>query len=133
MTTHETTHASGIVIPDPDQGTPYIAVNFTFPSTMLMIWEPFEDGTEGGHNLFGFARRWRDWEQSDEPFLQAVDPRFGQPVIIPRAAIAHVVQFSIQYHRKEDTRAGVRGLGLAVPGSPITRLPNGDIEIRVPR
>src|SRR5256885_5431941 len=101
---HETKHPTGIVVPDPDQGTPYIAVNFTFPSTMLMVWERFEDGTAGGHNLFGFTRRWAAWAASDEPYLEAIDPRFGNPLVIPRSCIPHVISFRIDYHRKEDVR-----------------------------
>jgi hypothetical protein len=128
---HETTHPSGIVVPDPDQGTPYLAIQFTFPSTMLMVWEPFEDGTAGGHNLFGFARRWEEWVAGEEAFLQAVDPRFGHPFVIPRSAIAHVAGIRIDYHRKEDVRAGVRGL--AVPMQPgIRKVGRGAYELTLP-
>jgi hypothetical protein len=128
---HETRTASGITIPDPDQGTPYLLINFAMPSTQLMVWEPFEDGAEGGHNLYGFLARWDAWTRSEEPFLEAIDPRFGHPMAIPRSAIPQVIGISIQYHRKEDTRAGVRGL--AVPGGGVRRLPDGSIEIQVPR
>src|SRR5205085_10308991 len=113
---HASRTPSGIEIPDPDQGTPYLEVQFTFPSTMLMVWEPFEDATEGGHNLLGFGRRWAAWVAGEEPFLQATDPRFGFPMIIPRSAIPHVAGIRIAYLRKEDVRACFRG-GLAVPGS----------------
>lgn len=132
---HEMIGPSGIVLPDPDQGTPYIQVQFAMPSTMLMVFEPFEDGSPGGHNLFGFTRRWREWlELPDAAFLNALEPRFGMPIAIPRSAIPHVIQFGIAYHRKEDSRAGHRGSPLAVPGGMpgARRLPNGDIEIRVP-
>jgi hypothetical protein len=132
---HETRHPSGIVVPDPDQGTPYIHVQFSMPSTALMVWERFDDDTPGGHNLLGFTRRWAAWTAGDEPFLQAIDPRFGGPLFIPRAAIQHAVAFWVAYHRKEDVRAGVRGL--AVPGEPAwptaRRRPDGSIEVRVPR
>lgn len=125
---HETRHPSGIFIPDPDQGTPYIHVQFAMPSTALMVWELFEDGTQGGHNLMRFAERWAEWVESDRPFLQAIDPKFGLPLVIPRAAIAHAVGFWIAYHRKEDVRAGVRGI--ATPQ--MRARPDGSIEVRVP-
>jgi hypothetical protein len=128
---HETVHPSGIVVPDPDQGTLYIHVQFAMPSTALMVWERFEDGTEGGHNLLGFTRRWADWTSSEDPFLVAVEPRFGGPLFIPRAAIVHVVGFWLAYHRKEDVRAGVRGL--AVPGQPAVRRVPGGYEVAIPR
>ena len=130
---HETQHPSGFWVPDPDQGTPYLHLQFAMPSTAIMVWEPFpEDGPAGGHNLFGFAKRWAEWKASREPFLQAVDPRFGFPQLIPREAIPQLVQIAIQYHRKEDVRAGVRGL--AVPGQPqIRQLANGTFEIAIPR
>jgi hypothetical protein len=131
---HEMVGPSGIVVPDPDQGTPYIALQCAMPSTMLMVYEPFEDGTKGGHNLYGFLRRWHAWEVSEEPFLQAIEPRFGFPIAIPRSALVQVIQIGIAYHRKEDVRAGVRGSSLAVPGGPAARqLADGSIEIRVPR
>lgn len=136
MEAHETTTPSGITIPDPDQGTACILVNFAMPSTMFEVWEPFEDGTPGGHNLFGFLRRWKEWAASEEPFLMAVELRFGYPMAFPRAALGEngAVGFSVQYHRREDARAGVRGGAIAVPGQPGMRvLPDGNIEIRVPR
>ena len=134
MDMHESVGPLGIIIPDPDQGTPYIQVQFAMPSTMIMVWEPFEDGTPGGHNLMGFARRWGEWAASDEPFLVAIDPRFGHPVFIPRIALgaAGAVSLGIAYHRKEDVRAMHRGV--AVPGQPtVRRLGNGAFEIGIPR
>jgi hypothetical protein len=129
---HETTGPLGIIIPDPDQGTPYLHVQFTMPSTALMVWEGFEDGTPGGHNLLGFCRRWAAFVAGEEPFLQAIDPRFGHVLMIPRSAIAHVAGISVQYHRKEDVRAGHRGL--AVPGQPaVVPMGNGTYEVRIPR
>src|ERR1041385_6326188 len=130
---HETTGPLGIIIPDPDQGTPYIHVQGAMSSTSLMVWEPFDDGTPGGHNLIGFGRRWDAWVCSDDPYLQAIDPRFGHVQLIPRAAIHHVFGFSVQYHRKEDVRAGHRG-GLAVPGAPaVVPVGKGTYEVRIPR
>jgi hypothetical protein len=132
---HETRTKSGITIPDPDQGTPYLLLNCAMPSTSFQVYEPFEDGTEGGHNLYGFLRRWKEWALGSELFLMAQELRFGHPMAIPRAALEPngVVGISVAYHRKEDARAGFRGSGLQVPGSGMRRLPNGDIEIRVPR
>lgn len=132
---HETRTRSGITVADPDQGTPYIQVQFAFPSTMLMVYEPFEDGTEGGHNLLGLARRWAEWVAGTEPFLETRELRFGYPQLIPRSAIPHVAGLLVAYHRKEDSRAGYRGAGLAVPGGGgfVRQLPNGGVEISVPR
>lgn len=132
---HETTTPSGITIPDPDQGTPYILVNCAMPSTMFQVWEPFEDGTKGGHNLLGFTRRWEEWAASAQPFLYATELRFGHPMAFPRAVLGvnGAVGISIQYHRREDARAGHRS-GLAVPGQPaVVPMGNGTYEIRVPR
>lgn len=140
MRPHPTRTASGIEIPDPDQGTPYLQVQFTMPSTMLMVWEPWgeEEIAENpelgkcGHNLEGFAKRWAAWAVSREPFLQAIDPRYGFPMLIPRSAIAHVAGFIVAYHRREDVRAGVRAV--AVPGRPSVRqLGDGSFEIAIPR
>ena len=128
---HETLTASGIFVPDPDQGTPFIQINFAMPSTLLGVWEPFEDGSEGGHNILGFCERWDAWEKSDLPFLQAHEPRFGFPIFIPRSAIPHVIQFGIEYRRKEDSRAGVRGL--ALPGGGVRQRADGAIEVLIPR
>lgn len=131
---HETVGPAGIVIPDPDQGTPYILVNCAMPSTMFQVWEPFEDGTPGGHNLFGFLRRWREWAAGDEPFLIATELRFGHPLAFPRAMLGEngAVGVSVQYHRREDARAGVRSL--AVPGQPqVRQLGNGVLQIDLPR
>lgn len=132
---HATVTASGIEIPDPDQGTAYVLVNCAMPSTMFQVWEPFEDGTPGGHNLFGFLRRWKEWAASEEPYLMAIELRFGHPMAFPRAILGEsgAVGISVQYHRREDTRAGLRS-GLAVPGQPTVRqLGNGAFEIGIPR
>lgn len=126
---HEMAGPSGIVLPDPDQGTPYIAVQFAMPSTLLMLWEPFPDASKHGHNLLSFVSRWAAWERSDDPFLQSIDLRFGHPLFIPRAAIEFAIGISIQYHRAEDARAGHRGL---VQPRMRTR-PDGSIEVLVPR
>lgn len=126
----------GIEVPDPDQGTPVIAIVFAMPSTMLMIYEPFEGGeVEGGHNVLGFARRWREWVGSEAPELHAREARMGFPMVIPRSCIPHVVSFEVRYHRKEDIRAGYRGPGLLTPiggGAMARQLGNGAVEISVP-
>ena len=141
MDPHQTVGPLGIVLPDPDQGIPYIQVQFTMPSTMLMVFEPWSEEeiaerpelANTGHNLHGFARRWADWVVSRHPFLETVEPRFGWPQLIPRSAIGHVAGFLVAYHRREDVRATHRGQ-LAVPGQPVVRqLGNGAIEIQVPR
>lgn len=132
---HETVGPMGIIIPDPDQGTPFLHLQFAMPSTAIMAWEPFEDGTPGGHNLLGFCRRWAEWAASAEPWFHTIDPRFGHPLMIPRMALgpSGVVSVAIQYHRKEDVRAQHRG-HLAVPGQPTVRqLGNGTFEIGIPR
>lgn len=137
---HETRTASGITIPDPDQGTPYVHIQCAMPSTALMVWEPFSaeeieaqpELAKFGHNLHGFARRWAAWKGSREPFLEAIDPRFGFPKLIPRECIPQAVEFAIQYHRQDDVRAGVRGV--AVPGQPmVTRRDRNIYEIALPR
>lgn len=129
---HEARTPSGITLPDPDQGTPYVQVSLVFPTTDLRVWEPFEDGSEGGHNLYGFLERWQAWTASEAPWLHCREPRFGWPIAIPRSIIPHVTQFSIQYWRKDDVRAGVRS-PLAVPGQPsMRRLADGSIEVQVP-
>lgn len=131
---HETTTASGITIPDADQGTPCIAVQFAMPSTLILVYEPFDDGTEGGHNLAAFAQRWAEWEAGDEPFLAAIEPRFGHRQLIPRVALGEngAVQLAVVYHRKEDVRAGHRAV--AVPGEPsVRRRSDGAFEIAIPR
>lgn len=133
---HETQTPSGITIPDPDQGTPYLLVNCAMPSTMFRVWEPFEDGAPGGHNLIGFLRRWRAWAEGEEPFLMATDVRFGNPMALPRAILGPngAVGISVDYHRREDARAGVRQSALAVPGQPTVRqVGNGMFEIGIPR
>lgn len=132
---HETQTPSGITIPDPDQGTPCILVNCAMPSTMFEIWEPFEDGTPGGHNLFGFLRRWEEWAAGSELFLICTDVRFGHPMALPRAILGDsgAVGISINYHRREDARAGVRSGAIAVPGQPMARsLGNGVVQVDIP-
>lgn len=137
---HATRTKSGIEIPDPDQGTPVIGIQFAMPSTLIEVFEPFseEDLAEApelekcGHNLPAFAARWVDWVHGRGPFLVAIEPRFGYQQLIPRSAIPHVVQILVQYHRKEDVRAAVRGL--AVPGQPSVRPLGGNtFEIAIPR
>ena len=137
MRPHETMTKSGIVVPDPDQGVPYVHIQFAMPSTAIMVWEPFseEEIAEApelaacGHNLHGFARRWADWTRGRDPFLEAIEVRFAFPQLIPRSAIGEVVQFSVQYHRAEDVRAGVRG----IVAPRMRQLADGSIEVMVPR
>lgn len=140
MQPHATRTPSGIELPDPDQGTPYIHVQYLFPSTAVMVWEPFPEEAIAeqpelarcGHNLQSFARRWAEWAAGRAPYLETIDPRFAYPQLIPRAAIHNVAAFTIAYHRKEDVRAGVRGLSIA--GQPaVRRLGNGSYEIAIPR
>jgi hypothetical protein len=137
---HGTRTPSGIEIPDPDQGTAHVLVQLHFPTAGIAIWEPFDDGQEGGHNLLGFTERWKEWAylgvdqleaEKTHPYLYATEPRFGFPIAIPRSVIDQVSHFCIEFRRREDVRAGHRGL--ALPGGGVRRLPNGDIEIQVPR
>lgn len=120
-----------IAIADPDQGTPHVVLS-TPPVGQIDVWESFQDGTKGGHNLFGFLGRWEGFIGSSEPFLYVQEPRFGHPAAIPRSAIEKVTWIGLGYRKAEDTRAGVRS-SLAIPGAGARRLPNGDIEIRVQR
>lgn len=128
---HEMRTASGIIVADPDQGTPHVVLTMS-PVGQIDVWEPFEDGTEGGHNLYGFLGRWEGFVASSEPFLNVYDPRFGHPAAIPRSAIDKVAWIGLGYRRREDTRAGVRGL--AVPAGPgVRQVGPGAFEITVPR
>jgi hypothetical protein len=130
---HERKTVTGIHLPDPDQGEPFVQVQLAFPSTMFLIYEPFEDDEKGGHNVLGFARRWAAWVASDEPEFHAIELRFGHPIVFPRSIIPHVAGFQVAYHRREDARAGHRA-PLEVPGGPMVRR-NGrnEYEIRIPR
>lgn len=141
MDMHESSTESGIFLPDPDQGTPYVHIQCAMPSTELLVWEPFSpeeiaahpELAKCGHNLAGFAQRWHAWTLSRDPFLEAIDVRFGFPKAIPRACIPQAVEFEIRYHRKEDVRAMHRG-GLIAGRQPrIRQRGNGVFEIDVPR
>lgn len=136
---HASRTASGIVLPDPDQGVPVIQVQFAFPSTMLEVWEPFSDEqiedtpelATCGHNLQRFAERWAVWQVSREAFLVTHEPRFRFPQLIPRSAIPHVAGLLVAYHRREDVRAMHRGL--AVAGQPSVRALGGHaFEVTIP-
>ena len=134
---HESLHPvpgtdSEIAIPNPDQGTPHVVLS-TPPVGQIDVWEPFEDGTKGGHNLFGFLERWRAFVAGTAPDLSVYDPRFGFPALIPRSAIDKVTWIDIGYRRREDTRAGHRS-SLALAGGPdVRQVAPGEFEIRVPR
>jgi hypothetical protein len=135
---HEAKTASGILLADPDQGTPFCRIELEYPGSYVDVWEPFPelpaDGQEHGHNLYGLLERWQAWAEGSEPYLMVRDPRFGFPAAIPRAAIAGVRRFSIVYHRKEDTRAGHRSLAVPIAGGGMVReVSPGVIEVGVPR
>lgn len=120
-----------IQVADPDQGTLHVVLTHP-PVGQIDVWEPFTDGTAGGHNLFGFLERWKAFLAGSEPWLTVLEPRYGHPAVIGRGAIDKVAWIGLGYRKREDTRAGVRGSPLAVPGGGMRRLPNGDIEIMVP-
>ena len=105
---HETLTRTGIVIADPDQGTLVVVVHLSFPTWQVEVFEPFEDGTEGGHNLPGFVARWEAWKRTDEPWFEFTEPRFGFPEVFSRSAVEFVTRISTGYHRREDVRAAVR-------------------------
>lgn len=132
MEPHSTRTASGIEVPDPDQGTLHVVIHLVVINVFVHVWEPFDDGTEGGHNLFGFVERWDGWTEGNERYLYAREPRFGHVIVIPRSLIPHVAQFALEYRRREDTRAGVRGATLAVPGVSARRRLDGAIEVQIP-
>jgi hypothetical protein len=139
---HATRTPSGIEIPDPDQGTPVIAIQFAMPSTMIEVFEPFDadqvaesaELAKCGHNLPAFAARWEAFSRGRDPFLVGIEPRFGYRQLIPRSAIPHVVQIYVHYHRRDDVRAGHRGhRGLALPGQPSVRaLGGGAYAVAIP-
>lgn len=121
---HELQLPSGITVADPDQGTPYVQVDLSFPNLFIEVWEPFED-QDGGHNLPGFLARWEEWRCGEAPYLDIVEPRFGHPKLITRNVLDLVIAIGIGIRRKEDARAMVRSvLAGAVPvvgGVPIVR------------
>jgi hypothetical protein len=128
---HESMTPSGIAIADPDQGTPHVVVHLAVVNVFVHVWEPFTDGTEGGHDLLGFTERWREWAAGDEPYFYAREPRFGFPVVIPRSCLEWVTQITLEYRRREDTRAGVRTSPLLAPSA--RQLANGNVEVLIPR
>jgi hypothetical protein len=127
---HETQTDSGITIADPDQGTPHVCVHLAVPGVFIHVWEPFVDGRSGGHDLPGFLERWEEWAAGDANFLFAREPRFGFPLAIPRSVLDWVTQITIEYRRKEDTRAGVRSPLLAPH---VREGKDGVIELLIPR
>lgn len=131
---HETTTPSGITLANPDQGTLFVRADLDVGSPgYLAVWEAFDED-EGGHNLDGFLERWDAWKRSQDPYLWTVEPRFGFPVRLEREVIAHVMRIGLDYWRREDVRAGVRGRGLAVPLGPgVRQVGAGAYEITVPR
>lgn len=134
---HEMKTQAGIIMSDPDQGTPYILVETAMPSVFLAVWEPFEEddpeGQAGGHNLVHFLQRYKEWLGNDEAFLYAFEPRFGHPVAMPRSLIPHVTQIWISVRPNQDARAGARmaAAGIVKPGMRIRG--DGAVEIQVPR
>lgn len=123
--------ASGIEIPDPDQGTPHIVMT-TPPVGQIDVWWPFEDGTEGGHNLLGFLEVWAHFKAGSAPYLLVWEPRFGLPGAIDRAAIEKIGWIGLGYRRREDTRAGLRS-DIWLPGSGARQVANGHTDMRVTR
>lgn len=124
---HELITPSGIVLPDPDQGDLHVVLSLEIQG-QIDVWEPFEDGTAGGHNLYGFIGRWEGFIASDEPFLWVHDPRFGNPAAIPRSTIDKVRWIGLGYRPRQDVRAGHR-----ISSPQMRQKSDGSIEVLVPR
>lgn len=103
---------SGIFLPAPDDGIPYVHLRTLFPGADLAVWEPFGDGQEGGHNVSGFAGRWEAFIESGEPFLTTREPRYGFPHFLPRNLIGHLLSITIGYMPRKDVRAQHRTVAL---------------------
>jgi hypothetical protein len=100
---------SGLIVSDPDQGIPYVAVLLNIPNAVIPVWHPFDlEDVSRGHNLEGFVDRWIAWELSDDPMLPTHEPRFGHPQYIPRSVIPMVLAFRVEFLRREDARAAHR-------------------------
>jgi hypothetical protein len=97
-----------------DQGSRIVQLASSNPGLGINIWE----GPEGD-DLKGFVERWQAWVQSDEEVFPYVDSRFGMTAYLLRAgarpgeSIPGWVACSLQYARREDTRAPVARAGMA--------------------
>lgn len=103
-----------IAISRPDQGSRIVQLAFDSPGIGINVWEG-----PAGDDLEGFSERYAEWVAGDDPFLWYIEVRFGNVAYLTRAAIPHVVAMSLQYHRREDARAGV----VAAAVDPATGIP----------
>lgn len=103
-----------IAIARPDQGNRIVQLAFDSPGVGINVWEGV-----AGDDLEGFCERFAEWVAGDEPFLWYLEVRYGNVAYMTRAAIPHIVAMSLQYHRREDARAGV----VAAAVDPSTGLP----------
>lgn len=91
-----------IAINRPDQGQRIVQVVFDSPNMAIHVWE----GPDGD-DIEGFRQRWNEFVAGDAPDLVYFDARFGRDAYICRASIPHVFLIAVQYHRREDIRAGM--------------------------
>ena len=101
-----------------DQGSRIVQIAFANPGLGINVYEG-----ERGDDLAGFRERWSEWVESDEAVFPYTDARFGMTAYLCRGAIPLVVAFSLQYQRREDTRAPVARRGVLVDenGLPVLR------------
>ncbi len=72
---------SGILVPRPDQGVRVTMLLTDVPGLSIVLYEDPGD----------WARRWIEWEQSDEPAIESMDPVKGEPCWLLRPALNHVL------------------------------------------
>ena len=104
-----------------DQGSRIVQIAFANPGLGINVYEG-----ERGDDLDGFRERWEAWVMDEsDPVFPYTDARFGMTAYLCRGAIPLVVAFSLQYQRREDTRAPVARRGVLVDenGLPVLRRP----------
>lgn len=103
-----------------DQGSRIVQLASQHPGLGINIWEGAE-----GDDLEGFVARWTEWVNGDEELFPYVDARFGMTAYLMRAGIGNWIACSLQYARREDTRAPVARAGVPfrddATGLPILR------------
>lgn len=105
-----------IAIARPDQGNRIVQLAGRSPGLGINLWEG-----EEGDDLEGFAKRWDAWVAGEEPRLWYIEVRYGNVAYLTRSAIPEIVAMSLQYHRREDARAGLAAVAVAPDGVPIVR------------
>lgn len=90
-----------------DQGSRIVQLASCHPGLGINIWE----GPDGD-DLDGFVRRWTEWLEGDEELFPYIDSRFGMTAYLMRAGIPTWIACSLQYARREDTRAPVARAGV---------------------